>query len=501
MPGTRAIRGVCMSRHLRILTLLPFLALALFAAGCGPGGQAGKIPITTKSKEARQAYLEARGLAEALRGQNAIASYQKAVSLDSTFALAELGLANTSPTAKEGFEHLAKAVRLAAKVSAGERMLILATEAGLHGNAAQQREQLTKLVAAFPKDERAQLNLGAYLYGVQDFDGAIGALKKATELAPDFSPPYNMLGYSYREEGLYPEAKQAFEKYIELIPNDPNPYDSDAELLLKMGRFAESIASYRKALSFDSLFVSSHIGVAAAQLYMGQPKEASATLARLSDLARNDGERRAALYAMAVVAADGGRLPDALAQVASEYAVAEKTGDVASMSADLRNRGAILVEMGKYDEAGAAFERALQLIQDSDLAADIKENAAFSRHYDEVQVALGRRQLEVAKAEAAQFQQAVAAKGNPTLTKLAHELAGAVALAQKDHATAITELQQASQQDPYNLYRLALAFQAGGDREKARDYLGRAAHFYSLPALNYAFIRARAGKALAAMKG
>lgn len=490
-----------MSHRQRVLALLPFLALALFSAGCGQGGQAGKIPITTKSKEARQVYLQARDLAEALRGQNSIEYYQKAVSLDPNFALAELGLANTSPTAKEAFEHLRKAVALAAKVSAGERMVILATEAGFDGNLAKQKEQLAQLVAAFPKDERAQLNLGSYFYGVQDYDGAIGCLKRATELAPDFPPPYNMLGYSYREKGLYSEAKQAFEKYIQLIPNDPNPYDSDAELLLKMGRFAESIASYRKALSFDSLFVSSYTGMAAGQLYMGKPKDAVATLARLSGLARSDAERRGALYAMAVVAADGGKLSDALAQVTLEHAVAAKTGDVASMSADLRNQGAILLEMGRCDDAGAAFERSLKLIQDSDLAADIKENAGFMQHFDKARVALGKGQLEAAQAEATRFQQAVATKGDPTLTMLAHELAGMVALAQKDHATAIAELRQASQQNPSNLYRLALAFQASGDRAKTRDYLGQAAHFYSLPALNYAFIRAKAGKALAGMKG
>jgi tetratricopeptide (TPR) repeat protein len=490
-----------MSHHQRILALLPLLALALSLAGCGAGGQAGKIPITTKSKEARQTYLQARDLAEALRAQNSIEFYQKAVSLDPNFALAELGLANTSPTTREALEHVKKAVALSARISAGERMLILATEAGLYGNLAKQKEQLTRLVAAFPRDERAQLNLGAYLYGVQDWDGAIAALKRATELAPDFPPPYNMLGYSYREKGLYPEAKQAFEKYIELIPSDPNPYDSDAELLLKMGRFAESIASYRKALSLDSLFVSSYTGVAAAQLYMGQPKDAAATLARLSSVARNDGERRGALYALAVVAADGGKPTDALAQVAKMYALAEATSDVSAMAADLRSRGAILVEMGKYDEAAAAFERALKLVQDSDLTADIKENAGFLRQYDNVGVALGKRQLEVAKVGAARFQRAVAAKDNPTLTKLARELAGMVALAGKEYPVAIAELQQASQQDPYNLYRLGLAFQAAGERERARELLGQAAHFYSLPALNYAFIRAKAGKALAAMKG
>ena len=96
----------------------------MFVAGCGLGkkSQAGKIGITTASKEARQAYLVARDLAEGQRGQNSIEHYQQAVSLDPDFALAELGLANTSPTAKEAFEHLHKAVSLAGKVSEGERL-------------------------------------------------------------------------------------------------------------------------------------------------------------------------------------------------------------------------------------------------------------------------------------------------------------------------------------------------------------------------------------------
>ena len=61
--------------------------------------------------------------------------------------------------------------------------------------------------------------------------------KKQTEIAPNFSPTYNILGYAYRQQGDFNGAEQAFKKYVDLIPNDPNPYDSYAELLLKMGRF------------------------------------------------------------------------------------------------------------------------------------------------------------------------------------------------------------------------------------------------------------------------
>ena len=47
---------------------------------------------------------------------------------------------------------------------------------------------------------------------------------------------------------------------------------------------------------------------------------------------------------------------------------------------------------------------------------------------------------------------------------------------------------------PANLYRLSQAYRAQGEAAKAQDYLKRAAEFNSLPALPYAFIRAKAQK-------
>ena len=81
---------------------------------------------------------------------------------------------------------------------------------------------------------------------------------------PDYSTAFNILGYAYRQNEAYSDAENAFKKYIELIPNDPNPYDSYAELLLKMGRFDEAITQYNKALAIDPNFVNSYFGIAAA---------------------------------------------------------------------------------------------------------------------------------------------------------------------------------------------------------------------------------------------
>ena len=456
-----------------------------------------KIPVTTSSEEARKEYLAGRDLQEKLRITDSIAHFDKAISLDPNFALAELNRANVSPTAKEFFEHLNKAVALSDKASDGERMLIQANEAGANGNPTKQKEILDKLVAAYPNDERAHFNLGGYYFGQQDFAQAIDHYKKATEIAPDYSTAFNILGYAYRQNEDYANAENAFKKYIELIPNDPNPYDSYAELLLKMGRFDEAITQYTKALAVDSNFVNSHFGIAAALMYQGKPSDAQAELQKITQKARSDGERRTALFGQTIVAVDGGKFDDALAQVDKQYALGEKSNDVPAMAGDLQLRGNILLAMGRYDDAKHAYEQGLKLTTDSNLSQQIKDNAARFHHYNLARVAIAKKDLSTAKTETESFRSGAEAAKNQNQLKQAHELAGRIALEEKKYDGALSELAQANQQNPDVLYLLGQASLAKGDSAKAKQMFTKAAKFNSLPQLNYAVIRKQAEKALA----
>src|SRR5882724_2208058 len=454
----------------------------------------GKIPVTTTSDDARKEFLQGRDLAEKLLIQDSIQHFDKAISLDPNFALAELNRANVSPTGKEFFEHLKKAVALSDKASNGERLLILGNEAGANGNVVKQKEYLEQLVAAYPKDERGHFNLGGYYFGQQDMTQAIEHYKKATELAPAYSPAYNLLGYALRQNADFGGAEQAFKKYIELIPNDPNPYDSYAELLLKMGKFDESIVQYRKALAIDPNFINSYQGIAAALMYQGKPDEAAAELQKITDKARSDAERRTALFALTVVEVDRNKLDKALEEVDKQYALGEKTNDVPAMTGDLQLKGNILLEMGKNDEAKALFERLLKMTEDSSLSQEIKDNARLFQHYNLARVALGKKDLATAKTEAEAFRKGTEPLKNSVQTRQAHELAGMIALEEKDFDKAVAELQQANQQNPYDLFRLCQAYRGKGDNDKAKDFCTKAASFNSLPQLNLAFVRTKAGK-------
>ncbi|MGA2695944.1 MAG: tetratricopeptide repeat protein [Terriglobales bacterium] len=484
-----SFRNWKLALHIALLTSGAMIWTGCNKANVAASSDNGKIPITTESEEARNEFLAGRDLSDKLLAHESLAHFDQAISMDPTFATAEFYRATNSPTTKEFQEHLQNALNLSDKVSDGERLLILAAQAANNGDAVKQKEFLEKAVAEYPNDERAQLTLGTYYFAIQDLDKAVEHLKKATEIAPDFSATYNQLGYTYRQREEYANAEQAFQKYILLIPNDPNPYDSYAELLLKEGKFDESLVEYHKALSMDPHFAPSHFGISADYLYLNRPDEANAELQTMADRARSDGELRTAYFGMAVVASDRGKFDDALKAMAKEYAVAQKKNDVVSMAADLQAEGNI--QLAKQDYAGAAksFDTSFQMIASSNQSQEIKDNSALLHHFNEAAVAIGKKDLAVARMHAEEFGKGAQASNNPAQVQQEHEILGRIALAAKDYSAAVSELQKANLQNPYNLYRLGQAYQGQGDKAKSQEYFTKAKNFNPLPGLNYAFIR------------
>jgi len=474
-----------------------WLVLAVLGAATAPAAAqtshaAGKVAITTTSEAARADFVKGRHLAENLRLEDSRQFFRSAIGKDPGFAMAHLSLANSSPTGTEFFEHLGHAVKLADKVSPGERLTIKGAEAGANADPAGQLELYQKLVADYPKDERAHFLLGNAYFGRQDYEKAIAEYRGATDVAADFAPAYNLLGYANRTLGRYDEAEKAFKKYIQLIPDDPNPYDSYAELLMKMGRFDESIGQYRKALEVNPQFSPSYTGIASNLMFQGKYDASRAEAKKLYEKARNDGDKRAAMFATTVTYIDEGKTDLALAELDKQYTLGKGTDDAAAMAGDVTSMGNILLATGKPAEALKRYEQAVQVVEASDLSPEVKENAKQFHHYNAARVAIATGDLAKARGENETFMRQAQAKENPFQIRLGHEVAGMIALVEKSWDGALTHLDQANLQDPYNLYRQGLAYEGKGDQTRAKEKFASAVGFNQLPTINSALVRMKA---------
>jgi tetratricopeptide (TPR) repeat protein len=454
---------------------------------------ADKVPITTTSDEARQLYLKGRDLSEKLRATDAHAYYEQAVAKDPNFALAYVGLANTSATTKDFIAAASRAAALAGQVTEGERHIVLGLEAAMKGNAPVVLSHYTELVRLFPNDERAHNLLGNLYFGRQDYDAAIQHFVKATTINPSFSQPYNQLGYAYRFIDKLPDAETAFKKYIELIPNDPNPHDSYAELLMKMGRFDESIKAYEKALSLDPNFVASYVGIGNDHLFAGRPDQARAAFARIGAVARNTGEKRLAHFWTAASYVHEGATDKALEELRAGYALAEAEHDAGTLAGDLTQMGDVLREAGRFDEAGAKYDEAVAVISKADVPDEVKDATRRNHVFEQGRLAVARNDVATAKAKAAEYASLIAARKAPFEARQQHELTGLIALAEKRAPAAVQEFTKGNQQDPRILYLTALALRESGDAKKASAVAAKAAKFNGL-SFNYAFIRSKAAK-------
>ncbi|MCB2231617.1 tetratricopeptide repeat protein [bacterium] len=478
-------------RYTRLLALALPLAMTVGLWSCS-GTDDGTMPITTSSDLAREEFYAGRELSEKLRAQEAIPYFERAIEADPGFAMAHIYLALASQTPKEFFESYDRAVSLLDNAGKGEQLWILAVQAGVNGDARKQEEYLQKLEQMYPRDVRAVSQLGNYYFGQQDFDKAIAQYKKAEQIDPEFSQIYNQMGYSYRILGQYDKAEEAFKKYIALIPDDPNPYDSYAELLLKSGQFDKSIEMYRKALQISPDFVFSHIGIASNLMLQGNHDAARAQLDTMFQQSTNDGRKRQALAATAAVWVDQGNYDSAIAAIERQYALAQADHDSSAMANDWLQLVAIVGEAGRLDKAEEYLDKYSTCIHNASVSDAVKENSVLNTYYFEARIAVERGDIETARSNQKEFADWARRMQNPGTIRVAHELAGIIALAEKEYATAIAELKQASLRNPYNLFRLGQAFEGMGDLREARSYYHQAAHFNETISFAYAFVRQRA---------
>jgi serine/threonine protein kinase/predicted Zn-dependent protease len=215
--------------------------------------------VTTHSLEAYNYYLRGRDDYYKFYFADAVRFLEKAIELDSTFAMAYLYLGQ----AQAGRDNIrardanyVKAMELSMRATEKERLVI---EAFYVRNVERDQEKyfkiLQKLRQDYPKEKRVFILLALY-YDGRDSESEIGALRAALELDPDYGDALNMMGYAHANMGNYAEALKYLERYARVIPGEANPYDSMAEIYFHTGDLDKAVEKYEEAIAIKPGFLS-----------------------------------------------------------------------------------------------------------------------------------------------------------------------------------------------------------------------------------------------------
>jgi tetratricopeptide (TPR) repeat protein len=472
--------------------------ILLFLISCAkPPNQ--EMPLTTTSSEARQLLLSGREAWDDLRLDEARRLFEKAIALDSNFAIAYLYTALTEFGNDAFFIYMRKGVSLSNSVSEGEKELLLAAEADyLLQIIPLAITHAQKLADAYPRDKRAREWCGFWFWRAREYEKAIEELTAAVQIDPRFGPAYNMMGYCYSALGKFDDAEESLQKYAELLPNNPNPLDSYGEILLKQGKYDASIEAYNKALSLDPKYLSARIGLGTNLVLQGKEEEGRDQFRRYCDNATDDDQRRNGLRSIADSYIFQSDYPKALQELQKSYDLASKADKTFDMASDLSAMAEILLESGHLEEAKSKRRASLDLVQESSLATkEVKDRVQQGYHRFLVYAALKAGDLKAARENEQEYRNATKGVVEALTVMQHHELTGAIALYEKRFDDALRELRETDLQDPRNLFRLATAYEAQGDRAKAREFWMKSASFNEIRT-DFAFVRNKALAKLAA---
>lgn len=272
-----------------LMVCLPFV-LPLRADHIKPG-KTKTLPVTTSSPKARDLYERAMTDYENLYLERANIGWRAAAAADPDFALAQAWIAFNSRDPAEATAARDKAKALAAKASPGERLMVQWIANVQENNFIAGIAAMNDMLAMYPKDKRLLYLVGNWLMLANNYEQAQKLFERALAVDKNYPAALNDLCYSYAQDREFPKAFAAMERYIAVLPNQPNPQDSYAEILRMSGNFDAALEHYRAALKIDPEFASSQLGLGDTYALMGDQVRARAEYDKAIQGAHNDADR------------------------------------------------------------------------------------------------------------------------------------------------------------------------------------------------------------------
>jgi len=232
--------------------------------------------LTTTSPEAYRHYVAGKLAEEEIRVDDEFRHFMRAVTIDSTFALAHLALSRSWKLTYQRDirrDHLERAWRHRDKLTTIDRLLLEAWRIVFDRKGdwhAEARRVYEEVLERWPDDRDALYEYADFLYITWGAEEAVPVNEKALSLFPNDQSIRLQKGHILRELARPADALASCREYVKLNPGIGNVWDEIGLCHLGLGHPDSAGHYFRKALAVDPQFFFSRQGLCWAAFARGE---------------------------------------------------------------------------------------------------------------------------------------------------------------------------------------------------------------------------------------
>ena len=424
------------------------------------------MPVTTSSAKARALYEKGMQDYENLYLERCNEDWRAAVKEDPSLALAWAWIAFNSGNPEEVSAARAKAKALVPKLTPGERLMVGWVVNVQEGDFIAGISAMNDMLEMYPKDKRLLYLAGNWLMEENGDDQAQRMMEKALTIDKNYPAALNDLAYVDARDRRFAKAFAAMDRYVALLPQEPNPQDSYGELLRMAGNFEGSVEHYRAALKIDPDFVTSQLGLGDTYALMGNQERARVEYEKAIRFAHNEADRLSYGMQKAMTWVRESNFAEA------DKAFIEIAETAHAKGQDLQEAQA-LRHLAEYQQDDAIALKRLNAAEDAlqhrSVISASERNEEMSRILRNRVVRASHMGDELLRDQSLkQLETMAAASRNRVIQSSHHGAAGSVLMDQKKYEDAIAHLEE-DQDNPFTMELLARAYYQTNQPDKLHE--------------------------------
>lgn len=318
---------------------------------------------TTTNLEAYEHYFQGEQFINKLKFKEAEEEFNKAIALDSTFALAYYRLAYATSWfgGERAVKPMLKAMQYIGKAPAKEQYLIRAYNAKIQEKRDEAIGIYKELLKSYPEEKEALFEVGDLSVHKADHSTAIMYFEKVLAIDPAFELALGHIIWTYELTEQYDKALEYAKQYVAKLPSE-EAYRELGQVYVLQGDFNDALQTYRRALEAFPNSTMPVRGTGEVYIFRNEYVKAEAEFKKLLQEDRSLKDKRDGLRSLALLDAYQGKYREVIKTFDQIIELDMKLGDTTGLArSNVQKAYWLAITNSRGEESKSAISKALEL--------------------------------------------------------------------------------------------------------------------------------------------